>query len=137
MNTNTLLIMSCPRCNNDSLTDYDDKTWTHVAGFFWKHTNPLKPVSSIFNIGKSMINVGRTIYYDFSSISQTDQYWYCPVCEHYFIACPHCGHLNDIGKYIMVSPKRIDCEVCDGEYVYATHPSSDDDLGIDPSYRYP
>lgn len=50
--------MNCPRCNNDSLTSYDDRTWTHVAKFFWKNANPLKPVSSLFNLGKGIINVG-------------------------------------------------------------------------------
>lgn len=122
--------MNCPRCKNDSLTSDDDQCWSHVANFFWKYANPIKPVSSLLNLGKGMINVGRTIYYDFSSISQTDEYLWCTICDHYFIPCPHCGHLNDIGTDIMVSPKKIKCKGCGKDYVYATHPSEDHEIYV-------
>ena len=115
--------MECPRCKNHVLKQSDGKELTHVRDFFMKFFNP---VSFVFNLGKGMFAVGRTIYYDFFSIKQTEDYWWCSICEHYFIECPHCHYLNDIGKDIMVSPKKIHCMKCGNEYVYATHPSADD-----------
>lgn len=114
--------MNCPFCKSE-LTDFDDKTWTHVANFFLKLTNP---VSFVKNMSIGLYNVGKTIYYDFSDIPQTDEYLYCPICKVYFIECSHCSHLNCIGGDIMVSPKKITCNKCGKDYVYATHPSPED-----------
>lgn len=40
----------------------------------------------------------------------------------------------EIGKDIMISPQKIVCEKCGKDYVYATHPNTDDDA--EPMYRY-
>ena len=114
--------MGCPYCKTE-LSDYDEKTFSHVTSTLFKLTNPIYIV-------KGMIDVGRTIYYDFSDIPQTDSYLYCPTCKVYFISCCHCGQLNCIGSDIMVSPKKIKCNNCDKAYVYATHPDPDVDHGI-------
>lgn len=114
--------MECPYCEME-LSDYDEKTFRHVTSTL---LNLIKPIGFV----KVMINAGRTIYYDFSGMTQTDSYWYCPQCNVYFISCCHCGQLNCIGSNIMVSPKRITCNSCSGHFVYATHPDPDADHGI-------
>jgi len=114
--------MSCPYCETE-LLDYDEKTLRHVGEFFLKMTKP-------WNIAKGIFNVGKTIYYDFSDITQTEKYLYCKKCDVYFIRCCHCSHLNCIGSDIMVSPKKITCVNCSKDYVYATHPDPDADHGF-------
>ena len=102
----SLIIMECPRCKNEGLTD-DDKVFEHVFKFFCKNANPFSPLKSICNMGMGLFNVGRTIYYDFSSIKQTDEYFWCPICDHYFIECPHCYHLNGNRQgYNDITPKN-------------------------------
>lgn len=90
--------MNCPYCNTE-LVDYDDKTWTHVGKTLLKLTTP-------WGIVKGTFNVAKTIYYDFSSLMQTDEYLYCSTCKVYFIPCCYCNHLNCIGSDIMVYPKK-------------------------------
>lgn len=114
--------MDCPYCNTE-LADYDDKAIMHAGSFFLKIKNP-------WYLAKGIYNVGKTVYYDFSNIPQTDKYLYCRKCSVYFIPCIHCGSLNDIGGNIMVSPKKIICRKCNKQYVYATHPDPDADHGF-------
>jgi len=114
--------MNCPICKSQ-LSDDDNKTLTHVGSFFLKFINP---IGCLKNITIGLYNVGKTIYYDFSDIPQTDKYLYCSICKVYFIRCCHCSHLNCIGGDIMVSPKKIICNKCGKEYVYATHPNSEE-----------
>jgi len=113
--------MYCSFCNR-KLTNDDDKCWSHVASTFIKMTNPIGIIKGVYNVGK-------TIYYDFSNLPQTDEYLYCQTCKVYFVSCYHCGKLNCIGSNIMTSPKKIKCTHCQGEYVYATHPDPDVDHG--------
>lgn len=118
--------MECPYCNTELTTD-DDKALIHVGKYF---LNFINPISALKNICVGAYNVGKTIYYDFSDIPQTDSYLYCPHCKVYFICCCHCGHPNFIGDDIMVSPKKITCINCKKQYVYATHPDPDADHGF-------
>lgn len=113
---------NCPYCNTE-LTDDDAKVLSHITSTILKLTNP-------FRLAKGLYDVGKTIYYDFSDIPQTDEYLYCPSCKVYFIRCCYCGHLNCVGSDIMISPKKIICNKCNKEYVYATHPDPDADHGI-------
>lgn len=118
--------MICPCCNSN-LSDTDNKELSHVAKFFLKIANP---VGAIKTVVTGIYSVGKTIYYDFSGISQTDRYLFCNNCKVYFIECCHCGNLNCIGSNIMVSPKKITCSKCHKDYVYATHPDPDVDHGF-------
>lgn len=118
--------MDCPICKK-GLVDYDDRALRQVGSFFVKFITPLSALKSMI-VG--MYNVGKTIYYDFSDIPQTEEYLYCTRCKVYFISCCHCEHLNCIGSNIMVSPKRITCSNCCKDYVYATHPNPEVDHGI-------
>lgn len=123
--------MICPRCHNEGLQDYDGKELKHIEGFYRKF---IDPISFCYNTIKYTGRVAKTIYYDFTSIKQTDEYFWCPICDHYFIECPHCNLLNDIGNDIMISPKKIHCKKCSQYYVYVTHPDVDKD--DEPRSRY-
>ena len=114
--------MECPFCSS-MLTNYDGKALTDVGRFLARFIG--HPFKVLTNISIGLFKVGKTIYYDFSGIAQTDEYLYCPECEVYFISCCHCGHLNCIGSNIDVSPKKITCKSCKKDFVYATHPSDD------------
>lgn len=120
------MIMKCPCCNKE-LVDYDGKALIQVGTYLSKLINPM---SLVINMITGLKNIGKTIYYDFSNIPQTDEYLYCPQCSIYFIICCHCGHLNCIRGDIIVSPKKITCNNCKQEYVYATHPDHDVDHGF-------
>ena len=114
--------MDCRYCNRE-LVDYDGKTWAHVG-------KVLLSLTKLPGFANGVYNVVRTIYYDCSDIRQTDVYLYCEKCKVYFIPCCYCGYPNCIGSEILVSPKKIKCDECLREYVYATHLDSDVDHGI-------
>lgn len=123
--------MSCPICKCELLTE-DDSGFEKIPSFFLKYANPLNPIHSLINMGFGLIKVGKSIYYDFSSIQITYKYLWCPKCRVYYVRCPHCCKINIAGKSLE-TPLKLKCSHCNKPFVYMVEPTYGDE-SIPPYY---
>lgn len=78
-----------------------------------------------FGFAKAMYHVGKTIYYDFTDLLQTDECSWCPNCQNYILICPHCKHNFSVGTDSPLTGTKHKCTFCNTIFVYATHPDPD------------
>lgn len=125
--------MNCPICNSDMLDDDNKNILLFLFDFFRENANPVRPFTSLCNLAKNTLGVGKRIYMDFSGQSQVDEYLYCPVCKIYFAQCPNCRILNRIKKPMSIYEK-IRCHNC--SHIFYYHPPAEDGDDHEPMYRY-